>query len=213
MVYFSSNKLSLKKQFPLKVTTIKSSVLLKLTGLSITIINFGGLFALKVGHHRISKQDHQRQQTIASLACTLLVAERYIFYYIVQSILIQPSALTAIDQKSSLGLARRRSHRRLIPFLHHKSINATSFIKFNPPLFCSCCWEILVSAPHCQQYFFLSFLFAVSRILLLNTPSYQHVPQQQQRQRLLLRTHRKITSVHSSAERIGCLPLAVNVHF
>jgi hypothetical protein len=46
------------------VVTIKSSVLLKFNRLSITIIiiKFGGLFALKVGHHHrssSSKQDHQ----------------------------------------------------------------------------------------------------------------------------------------------------------
>jgi hypothetical protein len=104
------------------------------------------------------------------------------------------------------------AHAHPIQFLCHKSINATSFIKFNPPLLSSLVKEDegrnMAGKSSCLRHAVGNFS---SSLLLLPCQSnivskypsyqseYQHVPQQQRS--LLLRTHRKITSVHLDAIR------------
>ena len=166
------------------MAAIKSSVLLEFNGLSITIINFGGLFALKVGHHHHSKQDHQAaNHRLFSMhprgrevvGCT---------WARVLSILIR-LLRSRQSIRNWVWPVRRRSHRRLIPFLRHKSINATSFIKFNPPLCASLAAALgksRVGATLPQQYISFS-LFCCRSNIASKYPSYQreyqHVAQQQ----------------------------------
>jgi hypothetical protein len=163
-----------KSNIHAKKATIKSSVLLEFNGLSITIINLGGLFALKVGHHH---QHHTianktiRQQTIASLACTL-VGERWLG---VHGRECYPSsfAFCAHGNRSEIEFGPCAAARiagssyfcatnQLTPLLLLNLIHPCA-----PPS--QLRWENLVSAPRCHSSIFLSLFSAVGRILLLNT--------------------------------------------